>query len=207
VDLLGDLGIEQNRVMFTGRLVLKPGWKHRVVIEGIPYRLRGIQDLSRQFTYNGKLFPISETVSSRLDLTYFFGAYQYDFVSRPNGHLGGQFGVTYLNGQAYAEGLHTGVNASESRSIALPLVGLEFERYLLPQKRLGINGDVKGMSAGSYGHYVGGSLNVGVRLFGGLSAHAGYSIVNIDTNTQGSKPTGAALTFTGPIFALRFRDR
>jgi hypothetical protein len=207
VDLRTDLGIEQNRVLFDGRLVIKPGRKHRIVVEGVPYRLRGIQDLTRDFTYKGGLFPASERVSSQVDLTYIFAGYQYDFVSRASGHFGGQIGGAYLHGEAFLQGLYTGQTASQSRSIGLPLLGLEFERYLLPPKRIDISGDFKGMSAGSYGHYVGGSLNVGVRLLRGLTAEAGYSIVNLDSHTQSSNPTGAAVTFTGPIFSLRFRDR
>lgn len=47
VDLVSDLGAEQREPTFYGRLVVKPGRKHRIVIEGMPFRLSGYNVVNR----------------------------------------------------------------------------------------------------------------------------------------------------------------
>jgi hypothetical protein len=206
VDLESDLGIEQNRVLFAGRLTLKPGRRHRILVEGLPYRLRGSSDLSRDFSYSGRSFFVQDTISSSADLTYFVGGYQYDVVSNPGGHLGLQFTAGVMRAEGTVQSLRTGLTATESQVLPIPVVGVEAQRYLMPNKRIDLNGEFKGMSYGSLGRYTQGAFKVGVRLFSQVAAEAGYMFVDADLHTQ-SGTKGVNVNFRGPVFSLRYRDR
>src|ERR1041384_7181456 len=53
VDLQSDLGVNQAQATFTGRLVVAPRRRHKIVLEGTPFRLTGFKDLSRSISYAG----------------------------------------------------------------------------------------------------------------------------------------------------------
>ena len=61
--------------------------------------------------------------------------------------------------------LRTGLSATRSKSLPLPIVGLNYTHN--PSgiaERFEISADASGMSAGSYGHYARGSTRVGARV-------------------------------------------
>lgn len=58
VDLVSDLGAQQRQPTFFGRLVVKPGRKHRIVIEGTPFRISGYNVVDRTFVYRGQTFNV-----------------------------------------------------------------------------------------------------------------------------------------------------
>jgi hypothetical protein len=201
-----DLGIEQNRVLFAGRLVFRPRRKHEIIVEGIPYRLRGIQDLSRPITYSGKSYLVQDTVSTQADITYVLGGYQYDFIRESSRHLGAGIGVAYVNADATVQSLRTGVQAHESQTLPLPLPGIDFRFDIPGARRVDISGEGRGVGLGDYGKYVGGSVSVGVRVFGGIALVAGYRIVSFDIHhDKTSSSKAASVLFSGPSFAVRFR--
>jgi hypothetical protein len=200
-----DLGIEQNRVLFAGRLVFRPRGKHEIVVEGIPYRLRGIQDLSRPFTYSSKTYLVQDTASTQADITYVLGGYQYDFIRGSGGHLAAGIGVAYMNADATIQSLRTGLQAHASQTLPLPLPGIDF-RWVIPRyNRVDINGEGRGVGLGDYGKYAGGSVNVGVRIFGGIALVAGYRIVSFDIHDAKASSKAATVLFSGPSFAVRFQ--
>jgi hypothetical protein len=205
VDLRGDLGVEQNQPAFFGKLVLKPGRKHRIIVEGTPYELNGRNTITRTIVYRGQTFNVTDTVVSNASLTYLFAGYQYDVVSTPRGHFGFELGGTYLDATGTLRGLQSGVTATKTQSIGLPLLGAEFRLLPIPGHSLfELNGEVKGMAFGDYGHYVQGTLNAGLR-FGLVTVEAGYRIVDADVHESGSDPSGVSPRFKGPIAGLVFR--
>lgn len=69
IDLVSDLGVKQRQPTFYGRLVIKPGRKHRIVLEGTPIRLDGTNTVTQTIIYQGQTFAVGETLR-----TYLFGA-------------------------------------------------------------------------------------------------------------------------------------
>ncbi len=207
VALHGDLNLD-NSWTFFGKLVFKPGRRHRINIEGAPYEFTGRNILARTITYNGRTYFVQETVDSEASLNYFFASYQYDVISRARGHLGLEVGGAYLGATGTISGVTSGISATDNQSIGLPLAGAEFRAFLLPRSRLlNVNGEAKGMSFGGYGDYFQGVVNVGVgtRRF---TVQAGYQYVNADIHeNRAVNPSGIAPTFRGPIFSVQFRDR
>ena len=205
VDLRSDLAVEQNVPTFFGKLIVKPARRHRIVVEGTPFDLHGRQTITRSITYRGNTFNVSDTVVSNANLTYVFAGYQYDVISHPSGHLGFQLGGAYLNAAGTLQGLQSGITSTKSQSIGLPLVGAEFRTSPVAAHRLlELNGEVKGMGFGSYGHYLQATANLGVRL-GRLTLEGGYRLVDADVHETSQNPSGVSPQFRGPVAGLVFR--
>jgi hypothetical protein len=54
VNLISDLNVQQQQSTFTGRLVIKPGRKHRIVVDGLPFSTNGLITIHRTITYHGQ---------------------------------------------------------------------------------------------------------------------------------------------------------
>jgi hypothetical protein len=207
VDLRRDLELEQSKPHFFGRLVVKPARRHRLTIEGIPYRLNGAANVSRQIVFAGRTYNLQDFVTSRADIDYVAGSYQFDIVSRPQGHFGLLAGVGFVNATGTLTSRNFGFSGTERQSFPFPQVGAEGRAWLLPHRNLlEIDGELKGMSLASYGHYLQFAVHGGVSVGRHLTIQAGYMLANADVhrqdNTRGFNPT-----FQGPIFGLQVRDR
>ena len=147
VDLISDLGAEQQKATFYGRLVFKPGQKHRIVVEGSPVSINGFNTVNRSIVYRGQTFNVSETVRSSAEFNYLFAGYQYDLLSGSAGHLGLSAGGAYIGATGIISAVQSGNSATKSQSIGLPLAGLEFR--LFPIRHHGIfevEGGLRGMA-------------------------------------------------------------
>ena len=204
IDLVNDLGAQQNQPTFYGQLVYKPGRKHRIVFEGTPFRINGYNVVNRSVTYHGETFNVSETLQSSADMNYFFGGYQYDVVSGPMGHLGFSVGAAYLSATGTIQAAQTSTVASKSETVGLPLAGADFRIFPIPGHRIiEVEGGLRGMGAGSYGHYVEGTANGGICLKS-ITFLAGYRQVNALFQNS-SNSSGVNVRLRGPIFSMMWR--
>jgi hypothetical protein len=206
VDLVNDLGAEQQQPTFFGRLVVKPGRKHRIVIEGTPFRLSGYNLVNRTFVYRGQTFNVNQTVRSSADLNYVFAGYQYDVVTGPMGHLGFSVGGAFLGTSGSITSVELGTTASKTENVGLPLAGAEGR--LFPwrgHKLFVVEGDIRGMDVGSYGHYLEASGSGGVGV-GPVTMLAGYRTVRAALHAStGANPEGVDVRLKGPIFSMEWR--
>ena len=203
VDLRSDLALE-DRTTFFGRLVLKPGQRHRIIVEGSPYSFEGTNTVSRTITFGGRTFTVQDTLRSNADLTYVYGGYQFDLVSSERGHFGLQAGGAYLNASGIITSGTTGVSGSHEEKIGLPLAGAEFRVWPLPF--INIAGGVKGMALGGYGHFVQGEISGGIGIKR-VNFQAGYRFLDADVHENNDQPdrAGIAPRFGGPFFGVAFR--
>jgi hypothetical protein len=205
IDLVNDLGAQQQQPTFYGQFVFKPGQKHRIVLEGTPFDIHGNNTVNRSVTYRNQVFNVSQTLQSTANLTYFFGGYQYDVLSGSLGHLGFSAGAAYLSATGTIQALQTSTVASKSQVIGLPLAGAEFRIFPVRGHRIfEVDGGMRGMGFGSYGHYVQANANAGVGL-GPLTFQAGYRAVNVDLHQSSSGGSGITARLRGPIFSILFR--
>lgn len=132
VDLVSDLNVGQNQPTFFGQFVFKPGRKHRIVVEGTPFRESGANTVNRSIVYRGQTFNVSQNIQSSADLNYFFAGYQYNLVSGPRGYLGLSVGGAYLSATGSILASASQVPAPGTETIGLPLAGLEFHVFPFP---------------------------------------------------------------------------
>ena len=205
VDLQADLGIEQNQPQFFGALVFKPARRHRLIVEGSPYRLSGNHTAVRQFTFGGQTYTVADQLASSADISYVFGGYQFDAVSNPRGHFGLQGGVAYVDATGTVRSQTSGFTGTLTQSFPFPVAGTEFRLFLIPGSALlNVNGGVKGMALGSYGHFVEGAINAGVGLGRHVTLQAGYLLVDADVHRK-DQTRGFTPRFTGPLFSVQLR--
>jgi hypothetical protein len=205
VDLVSDLNVSQREPTFYGQLVFKPARKHRIVVEGAPFRLSGLNTISRTFSYRGQNFTVSETVRSNAELDYLFAGYQYDVLSGAKGHLGFSVGGAYLSATGTIQATQVSTAATQSQTIGLPLAGADFRVFPVPgHKILELEGAIRGMNFGDYGHYVEASANGGLCL-GPITFLAGYRAVNTQLHETRNGGSGVSPRLKGPIFSLMFR--
>jgi hypothetical protein len=208
IDLRSDLNLDDS-FNFVGRLVLKPGRRHRFVIDGGPYESTGSNRLTRSISYNGQLYRVSDVIDSKASLTSIFGGYQFDVISRDQGHLGFLAGGVYLDAEGTIRSGTTGFSATRTYQLGLPLAGMEFRAFLIPGSRLlNVNAEVRGMQFGDNGHYVRATPAVGLS-FGIFTLQAGFIFLDaeIHENRSAGIRTGIALRMTGPVFGIQIRDR
>ena len=200
-----DLGVRQNRPQFAGSLVFKPARRHRLIVEGAPYHLAGDNQLTRQFTFSGQTYTLQDRVVSDADIEFVFGGYQYDVVSNPRGHLGFQGGVAYVDATGTVRSQTFGFFGTITQSFPFPVAGTEFRLFLIPGSTvLNVNGGVKGMTLGDYGHFVEGGINGGVGLGRHVTVQAGYRVADADVHRK-DQTRGFTPRFSGAIFSVQFR--
>ena len=205
VDLRNDLNLERWNLQFFGNLVVKPGKRHRLWIEGTPYRLTGVNEVTRQFTFAGRTYTFRDRVSSTAEIDYVAGGYQFDFVSRAGGHFGIQAGVGYVDATGRLVSQSAGFNGTETQAFPFPLTGLEGRLQVLPHTSiLSVSGCVKGMSFASYGHFVQANVEAGVGLGRHVILLAGYRFVDADVHRR-DETRGFQPRFGGPLVSVQFR--
>jgi len=205
VGLEPDLGIRRNASHFLGKLVLKPARKHRLFFEMVPYRLGGSNVLSRTIEFGGETYNVQEAITSRAEINYLFGGYQYDVVRRRNGHFGILAGVGYMDANGTITGATAGT-ASEKIQVPVPLAGAEFRVFpLRASNRLNFNGEFKGMSFGRFGNYFQAAFNVGVSFGRHVTVQAGYAFQPLDLHEE-DRTRRVNPQFRGPLVSLQFRD-
>jgi hypothetical protein len=204
IDLKSDLGVNQGQATFTGKLVGRFSRRNKIVVEGTPFHLEGASNLSRTITYQGRDYLVNDHVTSTADMTYFYGGYQFDLLSRPSGHLGLEVGGAYLSASGSLTSQTANVTENKTETIGLPLAGAEFRVFPVHRRLdIEINGEVRGMKFGSYGYYVQASANAGIGI-GPILVEGGYRIVNFDIHTTNAVDA-VSPQFTGPVVSLVFR--
>ena len=115
-------------------------------------------------------------------------------------------GVAYVNATGTIHSARYGFTGVEHQSFAFPLAGMEGRAFVLPHSSLlNLNGSVKGMSLGSYGHYLQTSIQAGITLGRHLTLGAGYMLVDADVHRK-DQTRGFTPRFTGPLFSLQVRQ-
>jgi hypothetical protein len=205
INFVSDLAVGSQQPHFYGRLVLKPGRKHRIVIEGSPVSFSGSNTIQSSFVFRDHTYDVSQTVATNANVNYAFAAYQYDPLSGRFGHLGFQVGAAYLGVQGTLDGIQSGISETKSFQAGVPLVGTEFRLFPIPRHKIvQIEGMFRGMSVGSYGYFVEGGASAGLR-FGPVSLLAGYREMFANVHQSGDLSEGVALHLKGPIFSLQWQ--
>jgi hypothetical protein len=202
INLVSDLGAEQQQPTFYGRFVFKPGRHHRIVVEGSPISISGLNTVQRTIVYRGQSFNVDETLSSSADLNYLFAGYQYDVLTGRLGHLGFSVGGAYLGATGTINAVQASTTATRSETIGLPLAGMDFRVFPIPgRKIIEVEGGMQGMGVGSYGSFIEGSASGGVRL-GPIGILAGYRELVANLHEASGGGSGVDLHLRGPVFSL-----
>jgi hypothetical protein len=200
IDLENDLGLHGRHPQLAGRLAFQPVRRHRILVEGAPYRFEAENEIAREIIYAGRVYSVRDRIASRAEVNYFFAGYQFDLLSTNHGHLGFQAGGAWFDASATLRSTTLNAEATEAHSIGLPLAGIGF-RY---GKLIGASGAVKGMALGDLGHYVDARAQFDVHLGRHLTLQAGYAVLDAEVR-QRSGANRLMPRFQGPLFSIEVR--
>jgi hypothetical protein len=184
VNLVGDLGFEEQKNFFEGRLQVKFARKHKFNLEYIPLKWDADKVLTRTIEFRGQTYTAGTRVQSSLDLKFFKGGYEYDFLAGRFGFLGGTLDVLVANAntQVRTPDLSPIIDQKEDRTVPIPMIGLVGRVY--PIKWVNLAAKASGLPAGDYGYVFDGeaSLNINPIKYLGISGGYRYFIIDVKYN-------------------------
>jgi hypothetical protein len=182
IDFVEEFGIVKKRFREV-RGTLKPGRKHKVRFEYIPFQYDAAATIQQTFVFGGRQFTVGVPASTRVtwDLSKF--GYEWDFVSRSAGFAGLVVDVKYNKVSAEVSALGFGTEVAEANA-PVPGVGGIARGYL--SKNFSVTGELTAFKVPDrfsdeidgtfYDFDVYGTANLGRYL--GLQA--GYRSITVD---------------------------
>jgi len=146
-----------------------------------PLDYSGDQVVSRTVVFNGRQYTLGTRIQSALSIQHLQLGWSYDLIRAKEGRI--RVGPVVeadgflMHGRLTAPDLATPITEVEDVSAGLPTAGVALT--ISPHRRVDIYGQVAGMSAGSYGYFVGSDSGVRVRPVSHLLLTAGYRTFNL----------------------------
>jgi hypothetical protein len=131
IDFEKDLGIEDED--YPSVEVFVGGGNHHLSLTHTDIDYSGRNTLTREITFRGETYAVSDLVTSSIEYKMIDLHYQYDFLDMENilggFSLGGVFQVKYLDGNVALK--TTGIDEKEDFTIPIPMLGLNLHIGIL----------------------------------------------------------------------------
>jgi len=182
VNLVDDLGFDEQKNFFEGRLQIKFARKHKFNFEYIPLKWDADKVLTQTIQFSGQTYPAGARVQSSLDLNLFKGGYEYDFLAGKYGFLGATVDVLVINGVIELKSPTLAIDQKEDKTAPFPMIGLTGRIY--PIKWVNLTAKASGLPLGSYGYAFDAeaSLNINPIQYLGISGGYRYFSINLKYN-------------------------
>ena len=183
--------------------------KHHLFLAVSPNQITRTHVLQQTITFKDKTFLAGSSATGELRNYAFAPGYRYDIIHRPSGHLGILFQINLLDikasitGTVLQPGQVTVGSASGSLFVPLPVGGPDVRYYFL-NKRLFVDGNVKGMYFFGYGNFVSTAGKVGFNFGRHVSAVGGYQLGSHLAIHGTSSRLDVRQTQKGPTAGLEF---
>ena len=180
VNLVNDLGFDERKNFFEGRLQIKFARKHKFNLEYIHLKWDADKVLTKTIQFSGQTYVVGTRVQSSLDFKLFKGGYEYDFLAGRIGFLGGTLDVLVASAsiQLRAPDVVPIIDQKEDKTLPIPMIGLIGRIY--PFQWVNLTAKASGFPAGSYGYAFDGeaSLNINPIKHLGISGGYRYLVIN-----------------------------
>jgi hypothetical protein len=200
VKLVDDLGFDERKNSFEGRLQVKFAKAHKFNLEYIPLKWDADKVLTKTIEFSGQTYPLGTRIQSSADLKLFKGGYEYDFLVGSLGFLGGILDVLVGNVNTQVKAQALAIDQKEDKTLPIPMIGLIGRVY--PIRWVNLTAKASGISLGSYGYAVDAeaSLNINPIKYIGIAGGYRYFETNLkyDNNSLNLK-------LDGPFVALNLR--
>jgi hypothetical protein len=183
--------------------------KHHLFLAVSPNQTTRTAILQQNITFRDKTFLAGSSATGELRNYAFAPGYRYDIIHRPSGHLGILVQIDLLDikasitGTVLQPGQATVATASGSIFVPLPVAGPDVRYYFL-NKRLFVDGNVKGMYFFGYGNFVSTAGKVGFNFGRHVSAIGGYQLGSHLAIHGTSSRLDVRQTQKGPTAGLEF---
>jgi hypothetical protein len=177
LDIEDDLGVESGRAnRLHGAIRLGPSWK--LVGGWSPLDFKGDTTAEQPFVYGTLTGRFGDRIVTSLKGNVFAAALEWDFVTNPEGFLGGLVGVRYFDVDTVMVNANTSDRVAETEKLPIPVLGLAGRVYF--QEWFSLEGELAGITAGSRGHLWEWSVALRVHLSDRLAATGGYHGTSVE---------------------------
>ena len=205
-NLKNDLGIDGWKSHPAASAVIQFRRRNKIVIEAIKYRLNGGAVLHRNLVFSGKTFLVADQTQSTARLSSMYAGYERDLMSSPYGFAGFSAGIQYMEANIKIRDLTQGVEQVNDTRLAFPVAGGAFRVFPKHRDFFNLNGEIRGMALGNYGHNLDSSVNLGLRLSRTVTLQLGLRVLETDLHNK-FETEGMNATFRGPTISIQWRDR
>jgi len=207
-DLNSDFGFGSYST-FSGKVDWHFKRKHHLTLRLAPVTSERTRAITRQIEFQGVTYDVGTQVTADINTFSAAPGYQYDFIRRDRGYLGGAVQINLVNTTSSLKGVGTinGVTgertASGSIFAPLPIIGPIGRWYPLHDSdRLAFDGYVQGMYFFGYGDFISARGLVLVKFHPHWNFIAGYEM-GTDLSIHGSTDNiGLRLTQKGPVAGI-----
>ena len=198
--LVDDLGFDERKNFFQGRLQVKFFRKHKFNLEYIPLKWDADKVITRTVQFSGQTYTVGTQVQSSLDLKFLKGGYEYDFLVGSLGFLGGTLDVLVANASVQLKAPALAIDQKEDKTVPIPMIGLIGRIY--PIKWVNLTAKASGLPLGSYVYVFDAeaSLNINPIKYLGISGGYRYFSTNLKYNDN-----SLDYKLDGPFVALALR--
>ncbi|MBI5641897.1 MAG: hypothetical protein HY954_00315 [Deltaproteobacteria bacterium] len=197
IDLANDLGVDNKKNFFEGRITLELG-SHKLRYGFVPLKWDGSKTLTETITFAGQSYTASADVESEMNLNYHRLGYEYDFIDALNNKLGVILELKYFDGDVSLRSSALGLDETDSIKIPLPTVGVAAQVGL--PMIFSVGGEITGITLGSQAYLVDGEASVNIKPFPFVVISGGYRIFKMHVDYDNNK---ADLTLKGPFLTVK----
>ncbi len=197
IDLANDLGIDDRKNFFDGRITLELG-KHRIRYGFAPLKWSGSKTLTSSVTFNGQTYSASAGVDTDVKLDYHRLAYEYDFIDTLDNRLGVIFEAKYFSGNARLAASSLGLDEKKTLRAPIPTIGVAGQVGL--PFLLSVGGEVTGITLGKKAYLYDAEAGVSIKPAPFVVISGGYRIFKLHLEDNDNK---GDFTLKGPYVMLR----
>lgn len=207
-DLAKDFGFGSYST-FSGKVDWHFKRKHHLTLRIAPVTSERTNTIARQIEFQGVTYNVGTQVSADIDTFSIAPGYQYDFIRRGHGYLGGivQMNLVHVTSSLTGIGTINGVTgtriASGSIFAPLPNIGPIGRWYPMHDSdRIALDGYIQGMYFFGYGDFITGRAAAIVKFHPHWDLLAGYEMgTNLSVHGT-TNNIGLRLTQKGPIAGI-----
>lgn len=197
IDVVTDLGLDEQKNFFEGRLKLELG-SHSLRYAFVPLKWDGSKALTQSVTFNGQTYTASTQVDTDLKLTYHRLGYEYDFIDLMDNKFGMIIELKYFDTEARLKAPALGLNEAESIKAPVPTVGLAAQVGL--PFLVNIGGEITGVSLGSTAYLVDAEAAVNFKPAPFVVISGGYRLFKLHLENNDDQ---VDFSVKGPFLTLR----
>ncbi len=200
MNLVDDLGFDKTKGFGEARLQVKWFQRNKFNFSYIPLRWNADKVLTKDVIFVGQIFTAGTRVQSHLDMQFFKGGYEYDFLIGKYGFLGASFDIllspTDIELKAPSQGI------VEQHDLVLPaaMVGIVGRINILSW--LGFTAKLSGLPVGEYGHVLDAEATLDVNPIKYIGISGGYRIFEVKAKFDDNS---VFYHLDGPFLALKIR--
>ena len=197
-----DLGLDDPDVVPSGAVTFRLAERHTLRIDGFALSVDGSRQIGRTFTFDGRTYPISTSVTSEADVAFVGVDYGYDLLHTKQAALGLTLGVRYVSAEASIKAPALNQEGKGELQAALPAVGLTVVLHPVPVPplaSLALTARLTGGTIGERGSFIDADAGIEWLPIPLLAIRVGYRYFHGRGEDDGDE---ADVTLSGPYASL-----